>query len=189
MKAVDEFYAEDYEAKVLPDSKISRRNFAFHTVLGMPSMKRYNIHFLNPTTIIFVTGNKYQTYNLQTKKYQTFHGKDSDGVGSICVHPGLKHFAVAEKGDSPNIYIYEYPSFKLYRILERGTEKMYAHVEFSKSGDKLVSLGGNPDYTLTVWDWMAERVVLKSKAYSQEVYRASFSPYTDDILFTSGFTH
>ena len=43
---------------------------------------------------------------------------------------------------------------------------MYAHVEFSKSGDKLVSLGGNPDYTLTVWDWMAERVVLKSKAYS-----------------------
>ena len=69
MKAIDEFYPEDYSAKVLPDSKISRRNFAFHTVLGMPSMKRYNVHFLNPTTIIFVTGNKYQTYNLQTQKY------------------------------------------------------------------------------------------------------------------------
>ena len=69
MKALDEFYPEDFTAKVLPDSKISRRNFAFHTVLGMPSMKRYNVHFLNPTTIIFVTGNKYQTYNLQTKKY------------------------------------------------------------------------------------------------------------------------
>ena len=36
---------------------------------------------------------------------------------------------------------------------------------------------------------MAERVILKAKAYSQDVYRASFSPYTDDILFTSGFTH
>ena len=66
---------------------------------------------------------------------------------------------------------------------------MYAHVEFSTSGDKLVSLGGFPDFTITVWDWLAERVVLKSKAYSQEVYRASFSPYTDDVLFTSGFTH
>lgn len=152
-------------------------------------MKRYNIHFLTPTTIIYVTGNKYQTYNLQTKKFVTFHGKDRDGVGSIAVHPDKKHFAVAEKGDQPNIYIYEFPSLKLYRILQRGTEQKYAHVEFSTTGDKLVSLGGNPDFTITVWDWMAERVILKAKAYSQDVYRASFSPYTDDILFTAGFTH
>ena len=65
-KGIDEFYPDGYVAKTLPDSQISRRNFAFHTVLGLPSMKRYNIHFLTPTTIIFVTGNKYQTYNLQT---------------------------------------------------------------------------------------------------------------------------
>lgn len=110
-------------------------------------------------------------------------------MGSIAVHPSKKHFAVAEKGDFPNIYIYEYPSLKLYRILQKGTETRYAHVEFSKQGDKLVSLGGFPDYTITVWNWMAERVILKAKAYSQDVYRASFSPYTDDILFTSGFTH
>lgn len=50
-------------------------------------------------------------------------------------------------------------------------------------------MGGTPDFTITVWNWMAERVILKAKAYSQDVYRASFSPYTDDILFTSGFTH
>ena len=110
-------------------------------------------------------------------------------MGSIAVHPSKKHFAVAEKGDFPNIYIYEYPSLKLYRILQKGTETRYAHVEFSKQGDKLVSLGGFPDFTITVWNWLAERVILKAKAYSQDVYRASFSPYTDDILFTSGFTH
>lgn len=96
---------------------------------------------------------------------------------------------MAEKGIYPNIYIYEYPSMRLYRILERGTEQRYAHCEFSTTGDKLVSLGGAPDYTLTVWDWMSERVILKAKAFSQEVYRASFSPFSDDILFTSGFTH
>lgn len=89
----------------------------------------------------------------------------------------------------PNIYIYEYPSNRLYRVLQKGTEMRYAHCEFSTSGDKLVSLGGFPDFTITVWDWIAERVILKAKAYSQEVYRASFSPYTDDILFTSGFSH
>jgi len=42
---------------------------------------------------------------------------------------------------------------------------------------------------LTVWDWLAQRVILKSKAFSQEVFRVSFSPYTDDILFTCGSGH
>ena len=73
--------------------------------------------------------------------------------------------------------------------MKLGTEMMYAHVEFSSSGDKLCSLGGAPDYTLTVWDWMAEGVILKAKAMSTEVFRASFSPFSDDILFTSGSTH
>jgi WD40 repeat protein len=66
---------------------------------------------------------------------------------------------------------------------------MYAHVEFSTSGKLLASLGGSPDYTLTVWDWLAQRVILKAKAFSQEVFRVSFSPYTDNILFTAGSGH
>ncbi len=66
---------------------------------------------------------------------------------------------------------------------------MYAHCEFSSNGDKMVSLGGAPDYTLTVWDWQRERVVLKCKAFGQEVFKASFSPFSDDILFTGGSGH
>lgn len=63
---------------------------------------------------------------------------------------------------------------------------MYAHVEFSKSGNMLASVGGAPDYTLTVWNWLNQKVILKAKAFSQEVFKVSFSPFTDDILFTSG---
>lgn len=118
-----------------------------------------------------------------------FHGTDVDGIGSISVHPSRKYFAVAEKGVSPNIYIYEYPSLKLYRVCRKGTELMFAHCEFSGSGTMLASLGGAPDYTLTVWDWMKQKVILKAKAFSQEIYKVSFSPYTDDILFTAGSGH
>jgi hypothetical protein len=78
----------------------------------------------------------------------------------------LKYFAVGEKGTYPNVYIYEWPSLKLYRVCRKGTDKMFAHVEFSASGDVLASLGGSPDYTLTVWDWIKEKVILKSKAFS-----------------------
>jgi WD40 repeat protein len=66
---------------------------------------------------------------------------------------------------------------------------MYAHVEFSQSGELLATLGGAPDYTLTVWNWLNQKVILKAKAFSQEVFRVSFSPYTDNILFTAGSGH
>lgn len=157
--------------------------------MGQQSFKRYNVHFLEDDVIIFVVGNKYQTYNLTSKEFKTFDGQDTDGIGSIAVHHSRQYFAVAEKGLSPNIYIYEYPSFKLYRILRKGTDLLYAHCEFSSSGEKMVSLGGAPDYTLTVWDWARERVVLKCKAFGQEVFKASFSPFSDDILFTGGSGH
>ena len=43
------------------------------------------------------------------------------------------YLAVAEKcvDREPNVYIYEWPSLKLYRILRKGTEKGYACVQFS----------------------------------------------------------
>jgi WD40 repeat protein len=126
---------------------------------------------------------------LSTGAKTIFHGTDLNGIGAICVHPSKKWFAVAEKGVSPNTYIYEWPSLRLYRVLRKGTEMFYAHCEFSATGTLLATLGGAPDYTLTVWDWVKQAVILKSKAFGQEVYRVSFSPYTDNILFTCGLTH
>jgi WD40 repeat protein len=182
-------YPDDHIDKPIEDSKISRRNIRFNGVMSRQSTKRYNIHFLEDNLIIYVLGNKYQTYDLDTKEKRTYDGLDTDGVGSICVHSTRRYFAVAEKGNMPNIYIRQYPGFKTYRILRRGTEKAYAHVEFSTSGNMLVSLGQAPDFTLTVWDWRKERVILKCKAYGQDVYRSSFSPFSDDVLFTGGSGH
>jgi hypothetical protein len=33
----------------------------------------------------------------------------------------------------------------------------------------LVSVGGDPDYMLSVWDWKNETIILKSKAFSQVI--------------------
>jgi WD40 repeat protein len=187
--ALDEFYPEGHVEKVIPDSSLSKRSMKFYGCFGQSSYKRYNFHWLGDHQFIFVTANTYQILNIQTGERRIFHGKDTDGVGSISVHPSKKYFAVAEKGEYPNIYIYEFPSLKLYRICRKGTETMYAHVEFSTSGNMLASLGGEPDYTLTVWDWINQKVILKAKAFSQEIFRVSFSPFTDDILFTAGQGH
>ena len=58
-KGIDEYYDDNYEAKTLEDSKISKRNISFYAVLGNYSYKRYNVHFLSDDVIIYVTGNKY----------------------------------------------------------------------------------------------------------------------------------
>lgn len=162
---VDEYYEKNHVDKPLEDSAISKRNTKFYAVLGQSSYRHYNMHFLEDDIVIYIVGNKYQTYNLSTLEQITFDGQDTNGVGSICVHPNRQYFAVAERGINPNVYIYEWPSLKLYRIMRLGTEQAYAHCEFSPSGTKLVTLGSNPDYNLTVWDWVTERVVLKCKAF------------------------
>lgn len=51
------------------------------------------------------------------------------------MHPSKKYFAVCEKGNFPNVYIYEFPSLKLYRILRKGTERSYSNSIFSTQGD------------------------------------------------------
>lgn len=189
--AEDEFYPDDHVEKAPVDSTLSKRSMRFYQCYGLTSFKRYNFHWLGDNCFIFTTGNTYQIWDIVSNEKRIFHGSDIDGVGAIAVHPSFKYFAVAEKGNFPNIYIYEYPSLKLYRILRKGTEKMFAHVEFSiySKGDLLASLGGDPDFTLTIWSWKKEQVILKNKAFGAEVYKVSFSPYTDNVLFTMGSIH
>jgi WD40 repeat protein len=153
---VEEFYTENHLEKELPDSLIPAKKVSkFVQCQGIQSYKRYNLSFLDEKHVIYITGNTYNILNIESRETRVFFGHDTDGIGSIAVHPNQTHFAVAEKGEWPCIYIYEYPSLKLYRIMRRGTEKAYSHCEFSKNGDMLASVGSDPDYTLTVWNWMS----------------------------------
>jgi len=91
--------------------------------------------------------------NLKDKKRQIFFSNSGGGVGCVCAHPSQKYFAVGEKGYFPCIFIYSYPEIKLYRILCKGTEHSYSIISFSGNGEQLVSVGGSPDYQITVWNW------------------------------------
>lgn len=110
-------------------------------------------------------------------------------VGCIEVHQERSLICVAEKGVMPNVFIYEYPSLSLMRVLKGGTERAYSAAHFSGDGEKLATVGAFPDYMLTVWDWNKEAIVLRTKAFAQEVYRVRFSPRFEGQLVTSGTGH
>jgi len=42
---------------------------------------------------------------------------------------------------------------------------------------------------LTIWDWRDEKILLRSKASSQEVFKVSFSRDLKGQLTTSGIGH
>jgi len=60
---------------------------------------------------------------------------------------------------------------------------------YSPDGQLLASVGGDPDYMLTLWDWKQELIVLRSKAFSQDIFRITFSTELIGQLTTSGIGH
>lgn len=73
--------------------------------------------------------------------------------------------------------------------LSDGTELAYAYMDFNYDGTLLASVGSSPDYTLTIWNWKEEQPILRTKAFSQEVFKVTFNPEDDEQLTTSGSGH
>lgn len=132
-------------------------------------------------------GNIITFISLKNGEQTYFSGLRNGGIGAIAVHPSRKLIAVAESHINPLIYILGYPSLKVHRILREGTTKAYSNICFNSEGDKIASVGSEPDYMLTIWNWNHEQVVLRSKAFSQDVYRIAFA--SDGVLTSSGMGH
>ncbi|KAJ3195546.1 Cilia- and flagella-associated protein 44 [Irineochytrium annulatum] len=157
---------------------------------GFESHKRSNIHYVDDNTLLSAVGNVLVFINLKTMEQTYFHAVRAGAIGSIAVHPTRNYIAVAEVYfTSPVIYIFEYPSMRLFRLLRDGTTRGYTEICFNTSGDKLASVGSDPDYMLTLWNWRSEQVILRSKAFSQDVYKVAFAPESDGNLTTSGMGH
>lgn len=53
----------------------------------------------------------------------------------------------------------------------------------------MCSQGGEPDYTITIWDWRNSKIVLRTKSHTQDVYICEFSNFIPDHLVTAGSGH
>ncbi|XP_012720586.2 cilia- and flagella-associated protein 44 [Fundulus heteroclitus] len=174
---------------VTPDSEIPENLLHLSHSFGYDSSRRSNLKLLDETTLMFIAGNLLVLLDVPTKQQRYLRSCSGEGIGAIAVHPAKEFFSVAEKGNHPSIIIYEYPSLRPYRVLRGGTECEYSFVDFNLDGSLLASVGGAPDYMLTLWNWRQEEVKLSCKAISQEVYRVSFSPYNPGLLTSSGSGH
>jgi len=188
-KPLDFFYPDSHKDKQIVDSDLPSKLTQFYNIIGQDFLRRYNYHFFNDKEMLIANANTYQIINIQNFDRKIFHSSEIGGVGVVAIHPEKRYFAVAENGEFPNIYVYEYPSLKLYRILKKGTEKGYTAMNFNSRGDMLASVGTDPDYNLIIWNWLNESIILKAKAFSQEIFHVQFSSNIEGKLITSGIGH
>ena len=192
----EDFYYENSAVGEPParSGELPRDVLALDSSFGFDSGLRNNLHYVgapdsDDVALLFSTGNCVYLVKVSTGQVSYLFGHNTGGVGALTVHPNRTLFAVGEKGPNPDIIIYEYPSLRPYRILRKGTEAAYSDLDFSFTGNQLASVGSAPDYMLTVWDWKNERIILRTKAFAQEVYNVRFSPYDEGKLTTSGMGH
>ncbi|XP_036208237.1 cilia- and flagella-associated protein 44 [Myotis myotis] len=193
-KKISESFFYDYMEMVSMPFVSSESDIPLELIIlvhsfGYDCKKRANLQLLDNNTIMYIAGNQLIILNLKTKEQLYLRSISGTGIGVIGVHPNKTHFAVAEKGVAPKIIIYEYPSLRPYRILHDGADLGYAYVDFNYSGTLLASVGSSPDYTLTIWDWKEEQPILRTKAFSQEVFKVTFNPEDDEQLTTAGSGH
>ncbi|XP_035267854.1 cilia- and flagella-associated protein 44 [Anguilla anguilla] len=189
---VDMYYSyEDLCSRpfITPNSNIPRDLLQLTHSFGYDCHRRNNLQLLDEQTLAFIAGNLLVLLDIQSKEQRYLRSCSGGGIGTIMAHPSKSYFAVAEKGYQPNIIIYAFPSLRPYRILRGGTVTAYSSVDFNHDGTLLASVGCASDFMLTLWDWVQERVLLRYKAFSQDVYRVTFSPYNPGQLTTSGSGH
>ncbi|XP_072192974.1 cilia- and flagella-associated protein 44 [Excalfactoria chinensis] len=174
---------------VTEDSGIPINLLTLKYSFGYDCIRSVNLMVLDSQSLLYVAGNQVVILNLKTKSQSYLRSSSGGGIGFIVAHPTKQYFAVGEKGEKPNLIIYDYPSLRPYRILRGGTNKGYVFGDFNHTGTLLASIGSSPDYMLTIWDWKQEKIVLRSKAFSQDVYRVTFSPDNEEQLTTSGVGH
>ncbi|XP_072470087.1 cilia- and flagella-associated protein 44 [Notamacropus eugenii] len=194
MKKISENFFYDYnEVASVPfvtqDSGIPSNLLTLIHSFGYDSTRRANLQLLDSETLIFIAGNQLVFVDLRTYEQSYLRSSSGRGIGALAVHPDKTYFVLAEKGFYPNVIIYDYPNLRPYRILRGGTDETYAYASFNFTGSLLATVGGYPDYTITIWNWKEEQPILRTKAFSQDVFKVTFNPENEEQLTTAGSGH
>lgn len=104
-------------------------------------------------------------------------------------NPEYNYLTVAESGFEPSIFIYNYADMRVISICKDGTEHTFSGVSYNSSGTLMVSQGGGPDFTLTIWDWKTATVIHRTRSSSIDVLNVVFSDHNDEQLLTGGVEH
>ncbi|KAF4754449.1 hypothetical protein FOZ63_031229 [Perkinsus olseni] len=192
---------KELQPPVRADEQIPSHLVNHERTFGFNFDNRYNLVFFpDGERFAYSVGLFTKVYTLSNGEQLSIPSIDQGGVGALAIDPSGTYLAIGEKCHHrrPNVYVYDittdfrtgdrYPAV-LHRILRGGSERGYASVDFSPHDKtQLCTLGCSPDYLLSIWDWHSEKVLLRCKAFGQEVVRCVWGRFPGTLV-TYGVGH
>uniref|UniRef100_UPI00398E636F echinoderm microtubule-associated protein-like 6 isoform X3 n=1 Tax=Pristiophorus japonicus TaxID=55135 RepID=UPI00398E636F len=153
---------------------------------------RNNLHYLNDgTDIIFHTAAAGIVQNLSSG-LQSFYVEHTDDILCLTVnqHPKYKNVvATGQIGTTPSIHVWDVVSKQTLSILRCSHNKGVSYVNFSATGKLLLSVGVDPEHTITVWRWQEGAKIASKSSHSERIFVVEFRPDSDTQFVSVGVKH
>ncbi|ERE90941.1 echinoderm microtubule-associated protein-like 6 isoform 1 [Cricetulus griseus] len=153
---------------------------------------RNNLHYLNDgADIIFHTAAAGVVQNLSTGS-QSFYLEHTDDILCLTVnqHPKYRNVvATSQIGTTPSIHIWDAMTKHTLSMLRCFHSKGVNYVNFSATGKLLVSVGVDPEHTITVWRWQEGTKVASRGGHLERIFVVEFRPDSDTQFVSVGVKH
>lgn len=158
---------------------------------GLDSSQFNAICAVTDDTVLVPSGKFLLVINTRTGEMESLEGPAGGAMGAAAVHPSRDFFIVGERSpETAQLLVYAWPSRELVgQFTGDGCSVGYAACCFDRAGTRVATVAAAPDYTLAVWDWETRTMVLRSKAFSTDVYTVRFSAFNNSLLVTGGSGH
>nr|XP_049696276.1 cilia- and flagella-associated protein 44 isoform X2 [Helicoverpa armigera] len=193
---LSEYDPDDFisEAVTTPHSSIPIDMFDFEHSYGYNCHKFFNLCACDDSVVCWSAGSIITFLDVNTK--QTWFRRSTTGgtVGSLTSYRTDPYYRIAIAEDregerEPLIMLYTWPQMEIDAALRDGTTNAYAILDFSPDGLLLASVGKEPDYNITIWNWRRHKILLRTSAFTYDVNAVKFSPYCEGQLTTAGAAH
>ncbi|CDQ96815.1 unnamed protein product [Oncorhynchus mykiss] len=160
---------------------------------------RNNLHYLNDgADIVFHTAATAMVHSLTTGT-QSFYLEHTDDILCLTVnqHPKYKNVIATGQigevtdlpGTTPSIHVWDAMSKQTLSILRCSHTKGVGYVNFSATGKLLLSVGVEPEHTITVWRWQEGAKVTSKGGHPDRIFVVEFRPDSDSQFVSVGIKH
>ena len=141
-----------------------------------------NILYLSSTRVAYTSGKTVIVYDKKTHQQHIHLGHTADTL-CMAMHPDGKLVATGQRGAVPLVLIWEADTLQVRMVLQGFHRRGVSHVNFSKNGKFLLTIGADEDHSIAVYEWAKGEVAVHVKGGSETIYGSAFKPDN------SGFIH
>ncbi|XP_013391678.1 echinoderm microtubule-associated protein-like 6 [Lingula anatina] len=149
---------------------------------------RSNLQYTATREVAYFVAGVGIVYNVRDHKQRFYFGHDDDII-SLAMHPEQILIATGQVGKAPFICVWDSYTMKTVSILKDGHTHGIGSIAFARDGQRLASVGTDPQATVCIWDWKKGKIIATTRGHTDRVLDIQFNPNKENELVTCGVKH